>query len=503
MHRARRGAEQGDPHGSLQCGVVLAPVAREAMAEMQRRKGGDHTGCFAFWYCDDGQVVCRPGDVDLFLECWDAAAARAGATRGEGEEVKSLVRLVGHSAALSAFDDDWLTDRIRRTCKVGEPNAACEVLGAIVGDLAQRADFFRQRTAKVRELHGALTEVGDPAAALTLWRSCADGSRVSHLLRVDGASLEEEALIDYDAALGSFVDRALGGDLPPHALDQAVLGVSQGGLGFRRAAGLAGPAFVASRLEARPFVLHLLGAIAAAGVHGPGATELYDTQTEAALGAVLTELSPTRAEIRKGLCANAASAAAARFVALGRGDRAASSSPPVGGVQAADFLLGGLGAKDPEHPAAPEARRPRLQRTLSVLLDQQRSQMLQEELSVLASPAAQRLAELSDDTVNSEWLWAFDPAQPSSVEPDAYVAAVRLRLGAGFAEEPLPCRADWFETVARNDDLQKHRSHHVLVETSFKHLRPEPGNDFHQPRQLHYKPVLHRRSDKHDPGSSV
>ena len=94
-----------------------------------------------------------------------------------------------------------------------------------------------------------------------IYRICADVSRVSHLLRVDGASLAEEALFDYDAAMGSFVDWTLGGDLPPHALDQAALGVSQGGLGFRRAAGLAGPAFVASRVEARPFVSHLLGAM--------------------------------------------------------------------------------------------------------------------------------------------------------------------------------------------------------------------------------------------------
>ena len=28
----------------------------------------------------------------------------------------------------------------------------------------------------------------------------------------------------------------------------------------------------------------------------------------------------------------------------------------------------------------------------------------------------------------------------AAVEPDAYVAAVRLRLGAGFADQPLQCR---------------------------------------------------------------
>ena len=96
-HRAHRGAEQGDPLGSLQCGVVWADVVAEATAEMQRRKGGGPLGCFSFWYCDDGQVICRPADVDLFLERLDDAAAEAGATRCEGADVKSTVRLVGHS----------------------------------------------------------------------------------------------------------------------------------------------------------------------------------------------------------------------------------------------------------------------------------------------------------------------------------------------------------------------------------------------------------------------
>ena len=113
-HRAHRGAEQGDPFGSLQCGVVLADVVAEATAEMQRRKGGGPLGCFSFWYCDDGQVICRPADVDLFLECLDAAAAEAGANRGEGADVKSTVRLVGHPGVLANFSEVWVTDRIRQ-----------------------------------------------------------------------------------------------------------------------------------------------------------------------------------------------------------------------------------------------------------------------------------------------------------------------------------------------------------------------------------------------------
>ena len=84
IHQVDRGAEQGDPHGSVQCGVVLADVARDALEEFKQRASRESAGYFDFWYCDDGQVVCRPEDVDLYLQCFDAAAARRGATRGEG-----------------------------------------------------------------------------------------------------------------------------------------------------------------------------------------------------------------------------------------------------------------------------------------------------------------------------------------------------------------------------------------------------------------------------------
>ena len=40
-HQARRGAEQGDPLASLQCGCVIADVTAAAMADMRARKDTD------------------------------------------------------------------------------------------------------------------------------------------------------------------------------------------------------------------------------------------------------------------------------------------------------------------------------------------------------------------------------------------------------------------------------------------------------------------------------
>ena len=74
-YRAERGAEQGDPLASMQCGCVIADVVDDALADMRAQKPpGSDLSCFGFWFADDGQYFCRPSDVELFLECLDKAA---------------------------------------------------------------------------------------------------------------------------------------------------------------------------------------------------------------------------------------------------------------------------------------------------------------------------------------------------------------------------------------------------------------------------------------------
>ena len=88
-HCARRGAEKGDPLACLQCGCVIADVTATAIADMRARRDPDHNlECFGFWFADDGQYICRPKDADLFFDCLDKAAAKAGLTRGTVRDVK-------------------------------------------------------------------------------------------------------------------------------------------------------------------------------------------------------------------------------------------------------------------------------------------------------------------------------------------------------------------------------------------------------------------------------
>ena len=63
LYRAGRGAEQGDPHGSLQAGLVLARRVRRATAIVNSTRWG-REGYFSCWFADDGQVLCRPIQLD-------------------------------------------------------------------------------------------------------------------------------------------------------------------------------------------------------------------------------------------------------------------------------------------------------------------------------------------------------------------------------------------------------------------------------------------------------
>ena len=47
------------------------------------------------WYMDDGQASLEPSAVDAFLHILDEQLGLVGATRGEGADVESLVKLVG------------------------------------------------------------------------------------------------------------------------------------------------------------------------------------------------------------------------------------------------------------------------------------------------------------------------------------------------------------------------------------------------------------------------
>ena len=129
--------------------------------------------------------------------------------------------MIGHPDAVAAYEADWITDRIRDTCKLREPNAPTEVLGAMIGQPDCAVEQFDGHLRDLRLLRDSLEPFADPAVELTLGRACADISRIVHSLRNHGDILHDRCAHEHDDLQRGFIARVLGGDLSPEALRQA------------------------------------------------------------------------------------------------------------------------------------------------------------------------------------------------------------------------------------------------------------------------------------------
>ena len=111
-HSFNRGAEQGEPMGSLKAALPLGDVRSRVQPQAER----PHRVCDKL-YIDDGQLVCAPSLFDPSVRALDKALATIGATWGGGQDVKSSARLVCQPQRYHEFQV-WATDYVRRTCKV-------------------------------------------------------------------------------------------------------------------------------------------------------------------------------------------------------------------------------------------------------------------------------------------------------------------------------------------------------------------------------------------------
>jgi len=286
-----RGAEQGDPLGSLQSSLVLGRVVERTRSRLSEERG-ELDGSFAdVWFIDDGQVLIKPQAVDDFLRILDEELAEVGSSRGEGEGVKSVCRFFGPQQARGQ-SAEWITERVRRTCKLPDSALPVKVLGALVGGTGALAtggvavdDQVKGKVSELVELGQLIAEVEDPATELVLTKKCADVTRLQYLLRVGGLGCSDLSLQAFDTTMQASLQRILGAPLPPDSLLRAATGVGDGGLGFRRAKQLSLVAAVASHSEGRPLVEHLLRQCARLGL-----------QNEHVLRGVQKELAETAIE---------------------------------------------------------------------------------------------------------------------------------------------------------------------------------------------------------------
>ena len=262
-------------------------------------------------------------------------------------------------------------------------------------------------------------------------RSCADIYKVAHLLRAAGPTIDGGALDGYDAMLERSLSRCLGGALDNLSLDQASLGVTEGGLGLRRAAATAMPAFVASRIEARWIVDLLVGDLVAQdfGFDADDLVLAYDAETDAARVSFLGTLSAAAAERADVAVREAAERSNTPEAALRWRSARRQESCLTG-----DSLVLPASAEDSEFEPSG------LQAALCAIADDEATVDL---LGQLDTPELQhrrrRLIELRDRSVSHEWLWRVSPAHGPVVPRGAFVDAVRLRLCAPCVDSSVAC----------------------------------------------------------------
>jgi len=436
-HVADRGAEQGDSMASVQCGAVVSGVRRRTRES--RMHGAPVPGpSYAHddWFADDGHAVVRPDVADAYLRTLDAQLVQVGCKRSHA---KSKARLLGHPVAIAALDPVWRTEYLTTTCTFEADNASTVALGVQLGSPQEVVAHFGQCASEAGTLRSAIETLDDPATELTLGRSCADVSKVNHLLRASGDILAREELQYHDDAVLTFVERVLGGAFPDHARDQAALGLRAGGLGFRPAADAALTAFLASCVEATPLVEHLCRSMDAEGLPANEVLARHQQHTDEAAARVRALLSPAAAATFDGLLRDSLARSHARLEAMLSSkdfvepEGAEDDVPSAGGG-----LVGEAGAEDPEHERTVSV--PRLQRRMAAVLDAERALALRTDaIREGRMHDVRRVSDLASPTVSNEWLWSLAGSSRHTLEPDVFVDACRLRLGANTAADTDTC----------------------------------------------------------------
>ena len=117
---------------------------------------------------------------------------------------------------------------------------------------------------------------------------------MTHLLRAVGPWINRDSLREHDAQMEKSLNDLLGCQLNSVSCDQATCSVRVGGLGLRRAADLALPAFIASRVDSRAEVMSLIDELFGDDI-GELLTKTYDDVVTKAVDNLKSQLSDANA----------------------------------------------------------------------------------------------------------------------------------------------------------------------------------------------------------------
>ena len=449
---------QSERDTARQAWQTKAPADRRRQQDGRSAVNPSHSlvgggGLADWWYLDDGDLLLDPALVLPTLRCFDRAGRPRGSIRNKG---KMEVILYASPAELQAKAEEWHLQELADECQLKDPLDGVVTLGVVTGPEDKVIEQLREKANVARAMHTELEIIDDPATQHVLANSTLGINKITHLLRVHGASIAAAQTHDGngipDAGPLDAIDRTsrqtqdhLFPGLSELGYQQAALGVAVGGLGWRRATKDAVPANLAALTTSAPLVRWMAQDLESAGLAPAGAVlaQLAHRQQQARL---LYEDSLADAERPHAarLLQAAELAAAANWEnlknGLGRNGIEAPSFDPrtdLPGIPERQEPAGDPRKANPRGRASEAAH---LQRQLCRIRDLTSVRSLESDLQAEGRWAQwRRLCELRDRGVSHDWLWHLDPTLGPVMTGQDYTIGVRRRLGARFLATPSRC----------------------------------------------------------------
>ena len=406
-----------------------------------------HGGLADFWYLDDGDILCDPRLVLPYLMAFDQANSPAGAERNL---IKTEVVLLATDEQIQHSEIEWHLDEVRALATVVPASAPGVTLGVATGTLQACKDQLRQKVDVNRSMQQKLQICSDVQTEHVLSRQCLGINKVNHIMRVHGAALwrDGDVLKQFDQHQRVALDRMFPG-LTEEGHQQAVLGASVGGLGWRAAVSTALPANLAALILAAPRIQAMAKKATTAGLIPAGLLEArLAAQIDAVQSLYLGELDAPDQAKAKDYLARAVASAEQSWEALIAGGRSSTSAPRADAEYArqGDIPTGADNGTTDGGDADPDSNSrsmvtSHVQGQLARLHDCTKLRKLEQSLkSKCKWSQLNRLKELRHKETCHQWLWHLNPLQGSVMAEADYVAGMQKRLGAKILNYECTCR---------------------------------------------------------------
>ena len=392
-------------------------------------------GVFDVWYLDDGDILTHPALALRYLKAFDEHNKGVGAARN-----RKKTELVYYCTQeeLDTAPASWCLDELKEEAVIMRADDGPLTLGVVTGSIGTIREQISRKAKVVAAMHAKAAVCGDTQVEHVLARQSLGIGRVNHILRVHGAELAglEGCLEPFDRSAAAAQARSFLG-VTEESFDQAALGVSAGGMGWRRAVDQAAGAQTAAMTAADPAIREMISGAARAGLLGEEtALEAWMVWKQKVRGAYVADLEGEEKDL-----------AAAHLEALDRWAAEGSigrppESPPGGalldiGVPGGEGGDVGLGGGE----GFAGGTRQHVQRQLARWKDITRLRSLRETLRAQGAwEQLQRLEELRDKGVSHSWLWHLDSRTGSVLSEEDYIINVQRRLGAVMVGEDTTCR---------------------------------------------------------------